>query len=593
MKVLGSLGFIITATNDQLKAKLGEANKSIAETNKTMKTASNDIANGLSSVSPAAGQAVSGLNQMSVAGRALKAVFSPIGLIIGIIATAVGALTAYFRKSVEGQQKMALIMAYLGGIMDAFKDVLIDVGKFLVSAFENPQQAVKDLWEVIKNNLVNRVYGLVNMFTSGFDVISKGAQGVGLAIIGIFSEKAKGQARQMFKEMSDGLIDLSKATIQMVTGITDLDDKLLNAGKKLSADVAKRAKENMALQARENSLKLEQIKNMTAIAKLDAEISAKRLMANDGQEDLNTRIEAQVKAMDLVNQKYVLQEKMAKQALAIQRERMALGHNAIEDLEKEAQLAAELINLEQQRDNGQRELLERYNGLLNMQKALATAEQQAIEDKVIAQIEAYKLEDDARAKILEDIRQAGLTEVQRAKENMAAMLEAHAWNEEEKANITKYWLDQIAGMEVERITALQEAYLSFGESVMEAGINASEGMEGFGKTVLKIAKQNIAAYLAESVAGAVKNALSSVPFPFNIAAASIAGGAAAALFNSMIPKMAGGGVIPPGYPNDSYPALLSSGETVTPPGKLPAGKDNMYFESRIYAQDILVSLRRL
>jgi len=34
-------------------------------------------------------------------------------------------------------------------------------------------------------------------------------------------------------------------------------------------------------------------------------------------------------------------------------------------------------------------------------------------------------------------------------------------------------------------------------------------------------------------------------------------------------KMADGGIVPAGYPNDSYPAMLSSGETVIPPGKLP------------------------
>ena len=37
--------------------------------------------------------------------------------------------------------------------------------------------------------------------------------------------------------------------------------------------------------------------------------------------------------------------------------------------------------------------------------------------------------------------------------------------------------------------------------------------------------------------------------------------------------MAGGGIVPSGYPNDTYPALLSSGEKVTPPGKL--GNDNI------------------
>ena len=33
-----------------------------------------------------------------------------------------------------------------------------------------------------------------------------------------------------------------------------------------------------------------------------------------------------------------------------------------------------------------------------------------------------------------------------------------------------------------------------------------------------------------------------------------------------------GGIVPPGYPNDTYPALLTSGEKVTPPGKLSADR---------------------
>lgn len=36
-----------------------------------------------------------------------------------------------------------------------------------------------------------------------------------------------------------------------------------------------------------------------------------------------------------------------------------------------------------------------------------------------------------------------------------------------------------------------------------------------------------------------------------------------------VPGMAMGGIVPQGYPNDSYPAMLSSGEAVVPPNKLP------------------------
>ena len=35
-------------------------------------------------------------------------------------------------------------------------------------------------------------------------------------------------------------------------------------------------------------------------------------------------------------------------------------------------------------------------------------------------------------------------------------------------------------------------------------------------------------------------------------------------------KMAMGGIVPPGYPNDTYPAALTSGETVVPAGQSPS-----------------------
>jgi hypothetical protein len=47
-----------------------------------------------------------------------------------------------------------------------------------------------------------------------------------------------------------------------------------------------------------------------------------------------------------------------------------------------------------------------------------------------------------------------------------------------------------------------------------------------------------------------------------------------------LPKMAEGGLVPKGYPNDTYPALLTSGETIVPPGKLAETslKDPIDFE---------------
>lgn len=79
---------------------------------------------------------------------------------------------------------------------------------------------------------------------------------------------------------------------------------------------------------------------------------------------------------------------------------------------------------------------------------------------------------------------------------------------------------------------------------------------------------------AAAVAGATKSG-ASLPFPANIAgiavgvAAVIAALALVTKARKNAAKMARGGVVPEGYPNDTYSAMLTSGETVLPPGELP------------------------
>lgn len=57
--------------------------------------------------------------------------------------------------------------------------------------------------------------------------------------------------------------------------------------------------------------------------------------------------------------------------------------------------------------------------------------------------------------------------------------------------------------------------------------------------------------------------------------------------------MAGGGEVPPGFPNDTYPALLTSRERVYPPDKLPSERRSGRQEliTRISGRDLLILLR--
>lgn len=82
------------------------------------------------------------------------------------------------------------------------------------------------------------------------------------------------------------------------------------------------------------------------------------------------------------------------------------------------------------------------------------------------------------------------------------------------------------------------------ETSVQAGIAAVENAETFeeaGKAILNSIRDQIKAYLAEAVTIAALKALKSVPFPLNLVAATLAGGAAALLFNKLIPKFEAGG----------------------------------------------------
>jgi len=120
--------------------------------------------------------------------------------------------------------------------------------------------------------------------------------------------------------------------------------------------------------------------------------------------------------------------------------------------------------------------------------------------------------------------------------------------------------------------ALANSFVDMAGMLGASFVDVKAGMMGMVDIVLQSAQQIVAALL--SIAIARKLADPKVALPGGLIFAAIGIGALMALWDSWkgklddAAKMAGGGIVPPGYPNDTYPALLSSGERVTPPGKL-------------------------
>jgi hypothetical protein len=166
-------------------------------------------------------RAIGGIKGLTLGLKGMKAVLisTGIGAIFVAIGTAVAALMTYFKGTVDGARKFAAITGTLKGVMTALKEILINVGRFLVKMFEDPKQAISDLWDAIKNNLVNRFQGMLTFFKSGWSAIANGAKGVGAAVAGIFNKDKKDQAHEYFLQMQKDMVETGKAAVQLATGI--------------------------------------------------------------------------------------------------------------------------------------------------------------------------------------------------------------------------------------------------------------------------------------------------------------------------------------------------------------------------------------
>ena len=100
---------------------------------------------------------------------------------------------------------MNKVLIPLKVIFQSLLGVLQKLGGVLVDTFSNPKEAVIELWNVIKTNLVNRITAIGGIFKALGKIISSG--------------------------FTDGFKDLANATIQAGTGVEDVIGKVGNAAK--------------------------------------------------------------------------------------------------------------------------------------------------------------------------------------------------------------------------------------------------------------------------------------------------------------------------------------------------------------------------
>lgn len=267
----------------------------------------------LSEVPGAAGSAASGLKGVSASMKALLA--NPIVLVLAAIIGGFTALFGLFKKTKAGSDLLAKGGAILSGIMSALVGVVYKLFKGLMSVFEDPQQAMKDFWEALKKNIVNRIIGVILL-----------VKALGKAFKSLWELDLQG--------LKDAAGEAGTALVQMGTGLDEKQQKeFAEAVRETTQAIYDQAAAFAALE--ESRLKVRRANRELekSVERLITQEELAKAVADDATKSFAEREAAAEKAAALTEKRAKLQQMIASSNLSLINREIDLRKKNGEDVE--------------------------------------------------------------------------------------------------------------------------------------------------------------------------------------------------------------------------------------------------------------------
>ena len=341
-------------TSDNLKGlekSVGDNRRSIGDYSGALQNATGNFSLFGVNVGRAVGSlaAMTGATGASTKGfKFLKLAIAGTG--IGLLILAIASLAAAFKSSEAGQDKFAKLMDVIGVIVGNLSDLLANLGEAIIAAVENPQQAIKDFSNFVKENITNRFDGLL-------ELIPQLGKAITLLFEGEFAESAK-VAGNAIAKVALGVEDAVGKSAAAIAGFVEQTAKEVGEAERL-AD----------LRAKTDKLEREQLVRRS---KLEADVANLRLKAKQEEdftiaERLKFLREANTIQQELLDTDLVI----AKNRAEIQRIFNTFSKSTKENLDAEAEAEAKVGEIQAARANQARAIQRELNTLSREGQALA------------------------------------------------------------------------------------------------------------------------------------------------------------------------------------------------------------------------------
>ena len=332
---------------DKVDESIKDVNKSSADTTNSLDKMSGGAISGFKGITKSVGTAIKGF-------KSLKFAIAATG--IGALIIAITAVGQAFTRSEEGQNKFAKLMGVIGAVTGQFMDAIAGLGDLIIGAFENPKQALTNFANLIKDNIVNRFEGLL-------ELVPQLGKAIGLLFEGKFKEAGK-TATNAVAKVTLGVEDIVDKTQQAIDKTNEFIQATVKEGEIAGKIADQRAKADKV----ERDLLVQRAEANRKIAEL------REIAANKETVTVQERLDAIKEASKVENEITAKEIEAAKLRLEAKQAENALGLSTKADLEEEAQLKARVIELETARLNTQKRLTAELTGAIR---------EQATEEKAI------------------------------------------------------------------------------------------------------------------------------------------------------------------------------------------------------------------
>lgn len=470
-----------------------KANEELKEATKNQK----DYSGVVGKLDSLTGGAISGIKNMI---KAVSGATKGFNLLkVAIIGTGIGALVIgimavvkAFKSSEEGQNKFRKLMGLIGVVVGNLGDMLSNLGEGIIEVFTNPKQALIDFKDLLVENITNRFNAIID--TVGFlgDAFKKVFEGD----FGGAMDSAK-KAGSSYIDIFTGVENTLGKTTDALSDFIDEQERELKIAGQIADQRAKADKiERQLLIDRANA-------DRTRAELLEKAVDKEKFSASERIAFLEEagRIEAEITDKEIAVAKIRLQTKQQENALS---------KSTKEDLQEEAQLKANLINLETSKLNKQKRVTTQLTTARREEQADKDADVKKEEDRL------QKISDFRNNVLKKDEELYATTEEEklqlqreRAEQDLENLIGTETEKREAKLALDEYYdelelqlQNKIAGEKTEQDKKDKEQEKQDAQSVQDAKI----GIANAGLNVLgAIAEEGSALSKGVAVAQATMN----------------------------------------------------------------------------------------